>query len=404
MFADTVLQTVLPVTLKETGAASVGLIGLLVALPQGIGFITALPAAAYGDTGGRARMSSWAACVAVLASLVAVAAVGRSVAWWLIPVVGVGLTRLIVWTSTLAVVAESGDPHVMQGLNGATQRGAAALAAVAAAVVVGRQAWSSAYFGIAISYALLIPLSLIALHRIGGGDDRFPRPAESYRFAAEAVVRDPATRASSLVGMCAITVMTLGSSFFALTLDTSPRQVASTLVLLLLTRDVTSIAVGPLLPRVLRRLGIGGTVVLAAACGGAGIAALAIPSRAWAVTAIAALLQGASICLCIGCTNLLAVGSRGGRAAGSGLRIASSNLGACAGSLFIPVSMGAVLQHGGKTLLFAGVAAATLLLGASARWSIRRATPAASRNEDGDGAAPPPQAEARMSDPVRSME
>jgi hypothetical protein len=404
MFADTVLQTVLPVTLKETGAASAGLIGLLVALPQGIGFITALPAAAYGDTGGRARMASWAACVAALASLVAVAAVGRSVAWWLIPVVGVGLTRLLVWTSTLATVSTSGDPHVMQGLNGATQRGAAALAAVAAAVVVGRQAWSSAYVGIAVSYALLVPLSLIALHRTGEGRDQFPRPAESYRFAAEVVVRDPAMRASSLVGMCSITVMTLSSSFFALTLDASPRQVASTLAILLLTRDVTSIAVGPLLPRVLRRFGIGGTVVLAAACGGAGIAALTVPSRAWPLTAAAAASQGASICLCIGCTNLLAVASRGGRPAGSGLRIAASNLGGCAGSLFLPVGMGAVLEHGGRTLLFVGAAAVTALLGAGARWSIGSLTSAGDRNPVGDSPAPPPSPEARASDPVRSME
>ena len=57
MFADTLLPTVLPVTLKQTGAASAGLIGLLVALPQGIGFLTALPAAARGDTRGRARIS-----------------------------------------------------------------------------------------------------------------------------------------------------------------------------------------------------------------------------------------------------------------------------------------------------------------------------------------------------------
>jgi len=431
MFADTVLQTILPVTLKETGAASAGVIGLMVALPQGVGFITALPASAYGDTRGRARMASWAACVATLASLVAVAAVGRSVAWWLLPVLGLGLTRLVVWTSTLATVSTSGDPHMMQGLNGATQRGAAAVAAVATAVVVARQAWSSAYFGIAVSYALLLPLSLIALHRVGEGRDLFPRPTESYRFAAEVVIRDPAMRASSLVGMCAMTVMTLGSSFFALTLDASPRQVASTLAILLLTRDVTSIAVGPLLPQVLRRFGIGGTVVVATACGGVGVAALTIPTQAWPVTAVAAVLQGASICLCIGCTNLLAVGSRGGRAPGSGLRIASSNLGGCVGSLFLPVGMGAVLEHGGRTLLFASAAAVTALLGAGARWSTRSLSLAGDADADGDGSTPPPRAwrpshrrldrppvlqsvpsptegngptEARTSDPARSKE
>jgi len=406
MFADTVLQTVVPVTLKETGAASASLIGVLVALPQGVGFITALPASAYGDTRGSARMASCAACVAALGSLVAVAAVGRPAAWWLLPVIGLGLTRLVVWTSVLAAVSTSGDPHVMQGWNGATQRGAAAVAAVATAVVVGRQAWSSAYFGIAVSYALLIPLMLIVLRRTGEGRDLLPRPAESYRFATEAVVRDPAIRASSLVALCAMTVMTLGSSFFALTLDASPRQVASTLAILLLTRDVSSIAVGPLLPRVLRRFGIGGTVVLATACCGAGVAALAVPAQAWPVTAVAGVLQGAAICLCIGCTNLLAVGSRGGRVAGPGLRIASSNLGACVGSLFLPIGMGAVLEHGGRTLLFASAAAVTALLGACARWSIRShwldrppVLPSVPWPAEGNGPT-----DARMSDPVRSKE
>ena len=382
MFADTLLQTVLPVTLKDTGAASAGLIGLLVALPQGIGFITALPAAAAGDTRGRARIASRAACVAALVSLAAVAAAGRPAAWWLFPVLGIGLTRLVVWTSTLAAVAEAGHPHVMQGLNGATQRGAAAVAAVAAALVVGRQAWSSAYIGIAVSYALLVPLSLVALRRAGDGEgavtgdgavaggDRFPPPARSYQFAAEALASETAMRASALVGVCSVTVMTLGSSFFALTQDGSPRKVAGALAVLLLTRDVTSIAVGPLLPPALRRLGIGGTVVLAAACGAAGVAALTVPGPAWPVLAVAAMLQGASICLCIGCTNLLAVGYRGSRAAGPGLRIASSNLGVCVGALLLPVGMGAVLQHGGRTLLFAAAAAVIAVAGAGARWSI----------------------------------
>jgi predicted MFS family arabinose efflux permease len=380
MFADTVLLTILPVTLKQTGAASAGLIGLLVALPQGIGFITALPAAAYGDTRGPARLASWAACLAALASVAAIAAAGRPVAWWLLPVIGIGLARLVVWTSLLAAVSTSGDPPVMQGLNGATQRAAAAVAAVATAVVIGRQAWSSGYVGVAVPYAVLVPLTLIALARAGRnrtgedrpdeGRERFPRPAQSYRFTAQVVVSDPAIRASSLVAMCAVTVMTLGSSFFALTLDASPRQVAGTLVILLLTRDVTSIATGPLLPRVLRRLGVGGTVVLATVSGAAGLAALAAPARGWPLTVAAAALQGVSICLCIGCTNLLAVGSRGRRVAGPGLRIASSNLGACAGSLLLPVGMGAVLEHGGATALFAGTAAVTAVLGAGARWSI----------------------------------
>ncbi len=313
-------------------------------------------------------------------SLAAVAAAGRPAAWWLLPVLGIGLTRLVVWTSTLAAVAEGGRPHVMQGLNGATQRGAAAVAAVAAALVVGRQAWSSAYLGIAVSYALLVPLSLVALRRRGDGavagdgavpgGDRFPPPARSYQFAAEALASETAMRASALVGVCAVTVMTLGSSFFALTQDGSPRKVAGTLAILLLTRDVTSIAVGPLLPPVLRRLGIGGTVVLAAGCGAAGVAVLTVPAPAWPVLVVAAILQGASICLCIGCTNLLAVGYRGRRAAGPGLRIASSNLGVCVGSLLLPVGMGAVLQHGGRTLLFAAVAAVIALVGAGARWSI----------------------------------
>jgi hypothetical protein len=371
MLADTTLQTILPVTLARTGAASAGLIGVMVALPQGVGFLTALPASAYGDRHGRARLSAIAAVVAAGGAILAIATVGRSAPWWLLPVLAIGLARLVVWTSVLAMVSTTGDPHRMQGLNGATQRAAAGVAAILCALVVARQAWWVAFCVIAAAFAVLAPLSRSALRRGPVARDATPSPRSSYGLAADLSVRDPALRAASLVALLCTGVMVLGSSFFALTLRGDRDDIARTLAVLLLARDGVSIVVSPFLPRLLRRLGLQGTVALATASGTLGVLGLAVPLHHWAWIALTAALQGTCICLSIGCTNLLAVDTRSGRVAGPGLRIASANLAPCLGGLTLPVAMGAILGNLGSAELFVAVAAATAGFGAVALVAIR---------------------------------
>ncbi|MGC5249519.1 MFS transporter [Gordonia sp. DT219] len=356
VFADSVVQTVMPVTLEKTGAASAGVIGLMIALPQGIGFISSLPAAAFGDARGRARMVAFTSLLLGAAGLAMACLVGASVVWWLLPVIMIGLTRLVAWVSILATVSTTGNPHVMQGLNGATQRGAAAVAAIVAAVVVASGIWQAAFVGVAVAMVALAPLTRSVLPSTGAGYAAGPHPREAYGFARTVVIGDWGIRASSLVAMCAMTVMTLGNSFFALTVDGSPHRIAIILVILLLARDVASILVGTVLPSLLIRLGIGGTVVVAGMCGSSGILMLAIPDLGWALMIVAAVLQGAAVCLCIGCTNLLAVNSTGGRPAGAGLRIAASNLIPCMGALLVPIAMGSTLQHLGRVPMFIGTA------------------------------------------------
>jgi hypothetical protein len=388
MFADTMMQTALPVTLKDTGAASAGVIGAMVALPQGIGFLTALPAAAHGDRHGTVRLAVLSSAVAGVGACFALVVVGRSVLWWLLPVLAFGLGRLVVWISILTTVSTTGDAHLMQGFNGATQRGAAAAAAVACTVIIAHEAWRAAYLAIALAYGLLIPLSVVALRRTGLGLDASPDPKDAYRFAVTVSVHDHALRAASLVAVACTGVMILGSSFFALTLHAPHRDVARTLAILLLARDFASILVGPLLPRLLRRLGIEGTVVLATGCGALGVLGLALPADFWAVTAVAAALQGACICLCIGCTNLLAVDPRGGLKAGPGMRIAAANLAPCLAGLVLPVAMGAILGRLGGTFLFVSVAVTTAAFGGVALMAIRSSMASALVVESAQGAPP----------------
>lgn len=382
MIADSVMQTILPLSMTQTGAVSVALIGVMIAIPQGIGFITALPGTAHGDAHGRARVTAvYAALAAVAAAAIATAAVGQSALWWIAPLALFGLSRLTVWLSILATVSTTGDRLRMQGFNGATQRLAAALAAFVSAAVIAGHAWEWGYALISAACLVVVVLALAVLPRSVRTEEPLATPRASYGVAVSLVRRDGAIQASGLAALSCMTVMLVGNSFFALTMNVSAGELAALVAVLLVTRDLASVLMGMAFKPLVNLVGMSGTVALAVLCGAASMFVLLAAGTALPGIVCAAVLQGTSICLLIGSTNLLAVTSTGTATAGAGLRLAASQIGPSVGALLMPVILAAALGFGGTWLLYTLACGAILLLGGTALFAMR-ASPTAPNSPD----------------------
>ena len=383
--ADSVLQTVLPVSMTETGAASVAVIGIMIAIPQGIGFITALPGTAFGDAHGRARVVALHATIAAMAAgLLAVAASGRSMLWWIAPLLLFGLVRLTVWISILATVSTTGDRLTMQGLNGASQRLAAAAAALISAAVIASQGWEGAYLVICAAFVLMVPLALAVLPRTATRSGPLVTPRASYSVAVSIVRSDRAIRASGLAAMCCMTVMLVGNSFFALTMTVDTGDLAALVAILLVTRDLSSVVIGLTFKQVVNKVGLSGTVTIAVGCAATSMLILAVSGSIIVGVVAAAVLQGTSICLLIGSTNLLAVYSSGVPTAGAALRITASQIGPSIGALIMPIVLAGALGFGGTALLYTLATVTIIVLGAIALLQMRppRTAPTATTPND----------------------
>ncbi|MBW9122087.1 MFS transporter [Microbacterium trichothecenolyticum] len=388
MFADSLQQTVLPLSLETTGA-SVEMIGLFVAIPQGIGFLSALPAVAHADRVGRGPITVLNSIVAVVAMLcLAWAATGQPLPWWVIGIVVFGLTRLTVWTCILATLSTTGDPLHMQGINGATQRAAAAIAAVSAAAVIATQAWSWAFLLVAVALLVMTPLAALALRATKPpAVASLPTPAVSFAVAGRLAVRNRPIIASSMVGTSCLVVMLVGNAFFALSLVDSPVELAVAVATLLVMRDLTSIGLGLLFRPLASRVDLGRLILIATVCGATGVAFLAVaPGETW-VSVIAGCLQGAAIAWCIGATNLLAVGMGEGASRGAALRIASSTIIPGVTSFALPLVLALALGTGGAASMFFTAAGVIVVLGCAgylvARTSVSFARSIPAQAEDG---------------------
>lgn len=369
VFADTLQQTILPLSLAAAGA-SVTLIGIAIAVPQGIGFVTSLPAVAFGDRYGRRVITLIGASIAAVAMFVLAFTSGSpAFVWWMIPIIAFGLTRLVVWIAVLATVSTTNDPFRMQGINGATQRGAAAAAAIVAGVIIATEVWALGFVLVAAGLAAVIPVALRALPtRPVPADDTLPSPARAYGVAIKLASTRLTILASAFVALCCLVVMMVGTSFFGLTLTRSldPGEIAVIVVTLLLTRDLASIVFGLVFHRLILGVGLPGAIMCAAGCATAGLALLSFAGTSLVVLVLAAVLQGAAVAWCIGTTNILAVGIGPQSRSGAGLRIAASNIIPCIGALCLPLAFAATLQFGGSELLFAVASAIALILGVAA--------------------------------------
>ncbi len=370
--SDTLMQTILPISLTETGAASVAMIGVLIAIPQGVGFLTAMPGAAAGDARGRGRVVAVCACIGAIATVtISITSVGHSWLWWIVPLLLFGLTRLTVWVSILATISTTGDRLRMQGINGATQRLAAALGALVAATVIARHAWEWGYALIGTGFFALAALALVVMVRPADDAGVSVPTRASYGLAVQLAGRDRAIKAASMAAMSCLTLILVGNSFFALTMDVGAGELAALVALLLVTRDVASVLIGLTFKRLVDTVGLSGTVTIAMACGVTSMGVLAVAGGTPPGIVCAAILQGTGICLLIGSSNLLAVASSGMRTGGPGLRMAASQIGPGIAALLLPVALASALEFGGAGLLYGLAGSCLLVLGLVALSQMR---------------------------------
>jgi hypothetical protein len=361
MLADSLFQTVVPLGLAASGVGSGTLIGVLLAIPPVVGVIAALPTAAWGDTHGRPPVVRTAALVAAGALLLlAVVSYGRGFWWWLLPVVVFGLARLTVWVPLLAAVTGLPRPLRVQGVNSTVQRLAAALAAVVNAVLIGAQLWAPALVALAVTF---VAIAALAARTRGAPELPAVPPRRSFAVGLS-LLRRRSLQASSLVAIGCTSLVLLGNSFFPLALDAPPSQVAMAVLVLLLTRDLTSAALGPGYRRLVGRLGLKAALVAFAALGAAGLGLVVVAAGDLLVLGIGAALQGAAVTLAIGTANILATGEFD-VVAGRGIRIATTNLPNGVVSIVLPVLFGVVFDLAGIGWVF-GLGALVLLGSAGA--------------------------------------
>ncbi|UZN04153.1 MFS transporter [Cellulomonas sp. S1-8] len=368
--ADTLMQTLLPLSLEAAGAASPAVIGVMVAVVNGIGLVTALPASAYGDRRGRRRVIRVAAGVGVTAAVGMAAVHDRSSLWfWLLPILVYGLVRVAMMAALLAEVTTSGRPVEIQGLNSLAQRGAAALAAAAAAALIAQGAWAVGMVAAAVCLALMLPVVKAPLGRsltqVG------PTPGEAFGFGWRLVSRERAVLGSSLVALCSMALFVVGNSFFALAIGGDIRGSAGLVAAFLVSRDATSIVLSPLLGRIVRRIGLTAAVLGVGVCGAAGLALLVVAPQHVPVVVLSAALQGVSVSLCIATTNLLAMATVTDMPSGPSVRVAAMSAWPSLGGLVLPVVLGVLLEVRGAGLMFLASACLVLATGCTAWWLVR---------------------------------
>nr|WP_182886852.1 MFS transporter [Microbispora sp. H10885] len=378
---ESLVQILLPVGLEASGAGSGLLIGVLLALAQGAGVVMSPPAALRADRHGRGGVLFagglvLAGCAAGLA-----AATSFSSAWiWVLPLLGYGLARGSVVTTTLAVVARSGDRYRTQGLNGAAQRLSAAVAATLSVVLLAHLGTRGAA-GPGLWLVVLSALTFALLaRRVRGRADR-DDPADlsgtsgargGYAASLRMLRREPALQASSLINLNLNTVVLLGNSFYPIALDVPAERLPGLVLTLLLCRDLTSVAAGPFFGRVVSRIGLRGAVTVSGVCAVAGLAAVGLAGNGFAGVAAGAVLHGLAGATGIGATNLLA--TAGSSAGGTGLRLAATNYLNGVGMLVLPVVFGALLDVSGP----GGVFLAGACVSAAMLAGVLALTPAAS--------------------------
>ncbi|MEY9210739.1 hypothetical protein NI17_013885 [Thermobifida halotolerans] len=344
---DAVVQTVLPVALAANGLGSGLLVGVFLALAQGLGLLIAPPVNAHADRRGRRGVLAVGGLLIAACAVGVVLAVGRGAWVWVVVVLGYGLGRGATVVTTLAVVARTGDPYRTQGYNGATQRLAAALAAVLAATVLTDGRWVWAFW---LTAAFGIAFALLSLRVAGPGGDPGAgvAVARSYPVSLGMLRGDRALQASSLVNLNLACLTLIGNSFYPFVLDVPAGELAGWLLALLLCRDLAAVASGPLFGTVVGRVGMRGVLLLTGGCSVAGLLAVGLGGGIAGVV-VGALLQGVAISTGIGATNILATSAREG---GTGLRLAATNYLNGVGSVAVPVLLGLSFDLAGASSVF----------------------------------------------------
>ncbi|MGW4422452.1 MFS transporter [Streptosporangium sp. NPDC004631] len=359
---EAMFQTLLPVTLQAAGVASGLLVGVFIAVSQSTGLLVAPPAAALGDSRGRARvLVVGGLAVAAAAAMLAAVVAGAPIWLWSLPILGYGLARGTVVIVTLGVVARSGDPYRTQGFNGAAQRLASALAALLTALVVLWRGWSAGFLLMAV-LALVFAVLAWGVHGRADRDVGVAVPARaSYRESLGMLRREKALRASSLINLNLNILVILGNAFYPITLDVPTGELAAWLLILLLCRDLTSVVTGPWFRAVAGILGLRGVVLLSGACAVAGLLVVGVAGGTLAGVVAGAVLHGLAISMGIGSTNILATSGGDG---GTALRLTATNYANSIGSSVLPVGFGLVFDLLGPGSVFLFGAGVSLLLGA----------------------------------------
>lgn len=370
--ADSLIQTLLPLALEAADAASPAVIGVMVAVVNGIGLLSALPVSAYGDRFGRRTVLRAGAVVALVACLAMALLSGQSALWlWCLPILAYGLVRVALMSALLAEVTTSGRPVEIQGLNNVAQRGSAALAAVAATIVIAQGAWAFGMVLVALCLALMLPLARAPLGTVR--TDLGPDVHESFRFGWRLLSRERAVLGSSLVALCSVILFVVGNSFFALAVGADARGNAGLVAAFLVSRDATSILLGPVLGRTVRRIGVTAAVLWVGVFGAAGLGLLVVAPHHVPTVVVSAALQGAAASLCIATTNLLAMATATDIPSGPSVRVAAMNACPSIGGLVLPVVLGVLLGGPGAELMFLTAAGLTLVVGVTAWLLVRNA-------------------------------
>lgn len=357
---EAVFQTLLPVGMDAAGVGSGLLIGVFIAVSQGAGLFTASPVAAVADHRGRGRVL--VVCgLALAASLTGLgaASLGGSAWLWAVPVVGYGLARGATVIITLGVIARSGEPYRTQGLNAATQRLASVLGALLTAVFIMWQGWAAGFWLMAVLVLVFVWLA----RGVSGRADRDPDAAvpagEGFAVTLRMLRAERALQASSLINLMINTLVVLGNAFYPLALDVPTAELARWLLVVLLCRDLTSVAAGPLFGILAARIGLRGVIALSGACTVSGLVVVGISGSNAPGVVTGAVLHGIAVSMGNGSTNILATASGTG---GTALRLTATNHINFIGSMALPISFGLVLDLVGPRSVFLSGAGVTLLL------------------------------------------
>lgn len=358
---DNLLQTVLPVSLVASGIRSGVAVGVLLAVSQGLGIVCAPAAIAWADANGRGPVLL-IGCAIICASTFTLGWIANAEAalWiWVIPILIYGAARTSSLTNAIALVSTTGDPWRVQGFNALVQRGAAAMTAVIAALVIAHRSWQWGFWSISVTSLVAASLALGASPRRAPGPGAVA-PRYSYRRSFEILLREGPIQASSLLNVSSFVVLLLGNSFYPIFLRVPRSEAAYWVLALLLCRDLTSVIISNSFAFLAKRLGLRFLIAGMGCCSVSGLCLLGIGGTRIVWVIVAAILQGFAMVLSIGSTNVMAILSGGG---GSGMRLVATNYVNSAASLVLPLVFGLIFDSlGGRALFLIGASVSGLLI------------------------------------------
>lgn len=351
--AQSLTSVLMPIEATGIGM-SASAVGLLVGIPQGVGFITDIPVASWSDIVGR-RLPIIAGSVAGLLAAVLFTSAG-SAGLLGVAVLVFGISMSLSSGPTLAFVTEAAEPrdHArIQGFNGSVQGLSILVGATSAGLLLSAAGARAAFWTMALVMALigLISYGLRERTRKGIGLHLRPRSlATRYLRVLELIRTERAVRmagASSL--LYTLQLLTLENSFIPLYLIGFRHYAGAVVGLLLATRSLVGVGLSAMYGRIFARFGLVRPILIGNLIGFVGIIMVGLIANPLALVLPFA-LQGAGIAFGPATANLLITSATAEEERAIGFS-ANSFMGRVGGFAF-PIIVGFAIATGGYKWLF----------------------------------------------------